>query len=219
LRIADGWPRESVQNRQRHEIGTKEREGFMKTTRNTQAAAKRERRDDAAKKTEQKSFLKKRLREHAKVQPEILDLQKILLAVGGKQLDAPPSVTQDIPFLIESGFVMDYPVTERIMQPNMCHLNSAELFAAGEATALCTGFALFGGLWTQHSWALERQEDGTNRILETTGKRERYFGILLWGMFGKFAAMTEFEINGIDLPASLAMLPSFTDDPTPTKFA
>jgi len=182
------------------------------------AGAKRERRDEAAKETEQKGFLRKRLREHAKVQPEILKLQKKLLAVGGGQLVAPPSVTHDVPFLVVGGFVMDYPVTERIMRRNMCHLNSAELFATGKATALCTGFALFDGLWAQHSWALERQKDGTNRIIETTGKRDRYFGILYWGVLGMLAAMTEFELNGVALPNSLAALPSFAGDSMPTTF-
>lgn len=178
-------------------------------TRNNRVAEKPQRRDDARNMaTEQKSFHEKRLREHAKEQPEILELQKILLLVDGEQLVAPPTVTSDVPFLVESGFVMDYPVTERIMQPHMCHLNSVELFAMGKATGFGTGFALTeDGLWWQHSWALERQQDGTNRIIETTGKRERYFGILYWGMLGKCVAKLELQFNGVKPPASLDFLP------------
>ena len=179
-----------------------------------QATAKPERREDPGKNVvvdaQRKAFLDKRLRDHAKEQPEILKLQKILLSVGGEQLVAPPSVTHDVPLLVESGFVMDYPVTERIMRPNMCHLNSVELFATGKAIGFSTGFALSedDGLWRQHSWALKRRKDGTNRIIETTCKRYRYFGILYWGPVGKWIAKEEFEFNGVEPPASLAMLPS-----------
>jgi hypothetical protein len=179
----------------------------MKTKKDVRVAAKPVRRDDSGKKAPagRRSF-DEQFRKYATEQPEILKLRKILLAIGGEQLLAPARVTHDFPFLVESGFVMDYPVTEKIMRQNMCHVNSARLFAKGAATALCTGFALFGGLWVQHSWALERQKDGTNRILETTGKRDRYFGILYWGILGKFVAMRELDFNGVKPPASLKIL-------------
>src|SRR5260221_6627468 len=120
----------------------------------------------------QKSLLDKRLREHAKKQPEIVKLKKLLLSIAGKHLVAPEMGNRvydnDVPRLIESGFIMDYPVTERIMEPNACHLNSAVLLATDKATGMCTGYALTDedGLWRQHSWALRRQKDGTNRIIE-----------------------------------------------------
>src|SRR5260370_40621303 len=80
---------------------------------------------------QQKRFIDDRLREHAKTQPEILKLKKILLKVGGKHLVAPGKITGDIPMLVDSGFVMDYPTRIKLMEANMCHLNSAMLFATG----------------------------------------------------------------------------------------
>ena len=200
--------------RQRSDRPSSKEESYMKTKKDTRAASRTKRPEDVKKnlaaKAEQKRFLKKRLAAHAKEQPEILKLQRLLHLIGGGLLVAPPRVTHDMPFLIESGFVMDYPVTERIMRPSMCHLNSAELFATGKATGLGVGFALSeDGLWRQHSWALKRQKDGTNLILETTGKRLCYFGILYWGLLGKCIAKQEFEFNGIKLPPSLEMLPPF----------
>lgn len=151
--------------------------------------------------------MKRRLKEYAKKQPEILNLRKLLLSVGGKQLVPPPGESNEIVHLIESGFVMEHPVTVRIMQSNRCHLNSVELFATGKATGLGTGYALSDdGLWRQHSWAFKRQKDGTNRIIETTSLRDRYFGLPYFGLLGKFAAIREYEFHGLALPASLAVL-------------
>ena len=115
---------------------------------------------------EQRRFLDKRLHNHARQQPEIMALKSILLAIAGDHLVAPPRITQDMIQIIESGFVMDYPVTVKLMEPNRCPLNSARLVASGDATGLCTGYALYRGLWWEHSWALKRQADGTNHILE-----------------------------------------------------
>jgi len=195
------------------EFEAKKERNAMKPNKHARVPAKPERRDDAVRnepgKIGQNGFRFRTLEEHARQQPEIMKLQEILLSIGGEHLIAPPSATLDIPFLIEGGFVMDYPVTEVPMEPHRCHLNSAELFATGKATALCNGFALSeDGLWLQHSWALERQKDGTKRIIETTCKRGRYFGILYWGMLGKLVAMKEFEFNGVKPPSSLQMMAS-----------
>lgn len=90
------------------------------------------------------TVLDQRLRALAKEQLEILNLKKILLSVGGKHLVGPPAVTHDARRLIEGG-VMDYRVTERIMEPNMCHLNSATVFPNGKAIGVGTGSALTDG--------------------------------------------------------------------------
>src|SRR5580700_5663467 len=108
----------------------------MKTTRNVRVATRPERREKAAS-TEPAMVGPEHLpfrtvEEHAKEQPEMLKLQKILLSVGGKRVFAPPMVTDEISFLIEGGFAMDYPVTERRMRPHEFRLNSAELFATGK---------------------------------------------------------------------------------------
>ena len=188
------------------EIGNKKRKKVMGKKKNLQAGAKLEGQDDSGQNggtTAEQGGFEEQFRTYAKAQPEILKLRKILLAIGGEQLVAPASVTRDVPLLVESGFLMDYPVTERFMQPHMCHLNSARLFANGKATAICTGFGLFGGPWVQHSWVLQRQKDGTNRILETTCKYDRYFGILYWGMLGKFVVKKELDFYGVKPPAKL----------------
>jgi hypothetical protein len=110
----------------------------MRTKQNVRMASRLTRQERTVKnaqaKAGQSGFRIRTIEEHAKEQPEIMELQGILLSIGGERLIAPPNVTHDIPLLIEGGFVMDYPVTERIMQPNMCHLNSVELFATGAAT-------------------------------------------------------------------------------------
>ena len=156
--------------------------------------------------SERRRSLDRRLFDHAKEQPEIMALKTILLAIAGEHLVAPPSVTQDTFQIIESGFLMECPVALHLMEPHRCHLNSARLVASGDATALCTGYALYRGLWRQHSWALKRQEDGTNHILETTGLGDKYFGILYWGMMAIFIARSEFQFNGVELPTAFERL-------------
>jgi hypothetical protein len=151
----------------------------------------------------QRQFLDGRIREYAKEQPEILKLRKVLLAIGGEAVVPPQEIDGDIPSLVESGFLMQYPVTLKRMEQHMCHLNTAKLFATGKATAFGTGFSLVGGLWRQHSWGLKRQKDGTNQILETTGKDDLYFGVLYWGVLGKMVTKGEFEFNGVTPPAGL----------------
>jgi hypothetical protein len=159
---------------------------------------------------EQRRFLDKRLLDHARKQPEIMDVKDILLSIAGEHVVAPPRITEDTFRIAESGFLMEYPVTTNLMEPHMCHLNSARLIASGEATGLCTGYALFKGLWREHSWAVKRQEDGTNHILETTGSatsfNDKYFGIFYWGVMALLVARHEFQFNGVKLPAAFERL-------------
>ena len=58
-----------------------------------------------------------------------------------------------------------------------CHTNSAMLWSQNrEDYLLVTGFALSeDGVWRRHSWV--KTNDG--RLIETTIKREKYFGIIL----------------------------------------
>jgi hypothetical protein len=153
----------------------------------------------------QKQFLDNRFKEYAKTEPGIKPLKAMLLKLGGEHVVSPMNHDSEIPRLNESGFLMNYPVTVKLMEANMCHLNSVTLFATGKATAYGTGFALTGddGLWRQHSWAIKRQKDGTLGILETTGERDLYFGVLYWGLLGKMFAKGEFEFNGVKPPAEL----------------
>ena len=155
---------------------------------------------------EQKRFLDDRLREHAQKQPEILSLKRLLVGIGGVHVVAPPQHDPDVRWLVEAGFVMAYPVFEKPMQRNECHFNVARLLAAGKIAGVGTGYALFGNLWCEHSWGIRRLRDGSNTIIETTGEREKYFGLIYWGVFARcmFAA-GQYECQGLKVPESLTL--------------
>lgn len=64
-----------------------------------------------------------------------------------------------------------------LMARNGCHQNVASLWKSPKRRIIgvATGYALSeDGLWRQHSWGVLR--DG---LLETTERRDKYFGILL----------------------------------------
>lgn len=63
----------------------------------------------------------------------------------------------------------------RRMQANACHFNAAKLFLTGRAAKVVSGFALSEGLWRSHTWVLNSHD----RIVETTERREVYFGTVL----------------------------------------
>ncbi len=145
---------------------------------------------------EQKRFLDKRLREHAKVQPEIRKLKRILLKLGGDHLVAPPEGPEELlgP-LVRSGHVIHGPVKLRAMEPNACHLNASRLWLERrqDVVAIGTGFALSDdGRWYRHSWGICR--DG---LVETTCPREKYFGIELWSGLAENFAREECEAAGV----------------------
>lgn len=103
-------------------------------------------------------------------------LQKILLDIGGKETiiykDEP-----DFYNLFTRGVLIDRP-SDKIIAGEMCqcHKNSAFLWEKNKKKyKLMTGYALSStGIWHQHSWILEN-----DKIIETTIKREKYFGYIL----------------------------------------
>jgi hypothetical protein len=128
---------------------------------------------------EQKEFLERRLLKAAEEQPELNDLNTLLLQFGGDFLVAPRKPDPDISALLHSGFLMRGPVTVKSMEENGCHRNIAAVWKTRTPAlvAVATGYSLSGdGLWRQHSWGV--LQDG---ILETTVRRKKYFGILLQG--------------------------------------
>jgi hypothetical protein len=128
---------------------------------------------------EQKQFLSRRLSAATEKQPELIDLKKLLLRLGGGFLVAPPKHDPDVSRLLTVGFVMRGVVNLRIMARNSCHQNVAAIWKEKklDIVGIATGYALSrDGLWRQHSWGVLR--DG---LLETTEKRTKYFGILLQG--------------------------------------
>src|SRR5215469_10493746 len=126
---------------------------------------------------EQKKFLESRFRKAAGEQPELKRLKPLLLRFGGTFIVAPPKADPDIPMLLESGFLMNGPVTTRRMRASQCHQNVAAIWKTRKPkiVAVATGYALSeDGLWRQHSWGILREG-----VLETTEERVKYFGILL----------------------------------------
>ena len=81
--------------------------------------------------------------------------------------------------LLEAGSLMDGFVKLKPLKANNCHQNVASIWRAKESGILgiATGYALSeDGLWRQHTLGVVREG-----LLETTKKREKYFGIILQG--------------------------------------
>lgn len=129
--------------------------------------------------TEHKRFLDRRMDEG---HPDLIPLQEKLLSIGGDALVPPPIHDNAVPLLLEFGKVMGGPVTVKRMAPRQCHQNVEKVWKKRKhgIVAPATGYALSkDGLWRCHSWGL--LEGG---ILETTLKRELYFGITTDGIGG-----------------------------------
>ena len=126
---------------------------------------------------EQRTFLQNRLQKAVAEQPEFEHLKLLLLRFGGDFVVAPNKIDQDVPRLLQSGFLMNGPITLRKMKSSRCHQNVAAIwrFQRPRTVSIATGYALSeDGLWRQHSWVVLQQG-----LLETTEERTRYFGILL----------------------------------------
>jgi hypothetical protein len=126
---------------------------------------------------EQRKFLQYRLQKAVAEQPEFEHLKLLLLRFGGDFIVAPNKLDQDVPRLLESGFLMNGPITLKKMNSSMCHQNIAAIwkFQRPGIVSIATGYALSeDGLWRQHSWGVLQEG-----LLETTEGRTRYFGVLL----------------------------------------
>jgi len=127
--------------------------------------------------TDRKAFLRRRLRNAAKDQPDLKLLKTVRLKIGGEYLVAPPKFDPDIPMLLRNGLIMSGEIKSKTMASSMCHRNAAAEWKHRRPgiVAIATGYALSAdGLWRQHSWGILRIG-----ILETTELRTRNFGILL----------------------------------------
>ena len=128
---------------------------------------------------EQREFLEGRFAEWLREQPEAMELRNKLLSIAGQAVVAPPNnYESDMAALLQSGRVISGTPTVKEMSENGCHQNAAKLWRESDQQVfgIGTGFGLNGGLWRQHTWAMDA---GT--IIETTGGREIYFGILYYG--------------------------------------
>jgi len=137
---------------------------------------------------ERQRLLRRRIRDATLAQPEIKQLVKQLLKLGGEFVVAPPTLDTNVSELIECGFVMGGAVVVKAGRVSECHDNVAGLWRVRRLgmVGIGTGYALTDdGLWRQHSWGILREG-----ILETTVARVKYFGICLQGgRADKFAGL------------------------------
>jgi hypothetical protein len=148
----------------------------------------------------QRKFLAANNEAAIKLQPEFAVLRSKLLEHGGSELVPPIDWNNDLqaytvcrepdlPALIDHGSSMnsvDVVCKSKGMEPNRCHQNISRLWLekrkrdplAGIATGYC--LTADDGLWRQHSWGVRKGKDA--KLVETLGKRDMYFGILLTGI-------------------------------------
>ncbi|MBV9613952.1 MAG: hypothetical protein JO031_00680 [Ktedonobacteraceae bacterium] len=110
----------------------------------------------------------------------LFPLEQKLLAVGGARMVY--RYEPDLKRLLKSAVVFNEPVESIPGEAHNCHSNVARLWRENrDGLAIATGYALSAdGLWRQHSWLIFfDMSGGESKILETTIKREKYFGIIL----------------------------------------
>lgn len=126
---------------------------------------------------EQLAHLKRRLDEAAKKQPEIISLRRRLLSLGGVELVAPPTTDPGLSLIIKHGRIKRGPIKCMLMSSSECQQNIATYWMTDRVGVfgIGIGYALSDdGLWRQHFWGVRRRG-----ILETTTKREQYFGVTI----------------------------------------
>lgn len=107
-------------------------------------------------------------------------LRNKLLSFGGDKVRE--TYEEDLDKLLAKGEFFKKKVTKVKMQPSKCHANSACFWGnytkehGTSSLKIVTGWALYDGTWTQHSWLYEPSKD---RIIETTLDWEAYFGFIL----------------------------------------
>jgi len=99
---------------------------------------------------------------------------RVLLAHGGDLVVPPIGPEPDLDALLAGAIVQPSPAAELDLGGN-CHAHVAKLWMDGIAAGVGTGYGLIGGLWRQHSWAVD--PDGALR--ETKQRHERYVGMTL----------------------------------------
>jgi len=121
-------------------------------------------------------FLSKRLREFSKSQPELRELRRILLKLGGEELIPPPDRDPMTNFLIDFGIVFAGPVVPRLNgHRELRHLARIWTRRLYGIVGIGTGYALDGdGFWREHSFGILREG-----VLEIMAPKQKYFGLLL----------------------------------------
>jgi hypothetical protein len=113
------------------------------------------------------------------------DLKSKLLSYGGEAVIL-PAFEDDYDKIMTRGIPLLTFVTKMVRgRPSQCHANCADLWSA-KGLSIMTGYSLSDdGVWRQHTWCM-----GNGVVIETTEKREAYFGFL---MTDKEAEIFSFE--------------------------
>jgi hypothetical protein len=106
------------------------------------------------------------------------DLERMLLSLGGESVVHSVHDADAAAAILAGGREFDLPVEVTHGQPRRSHSNASALWADDvRGLALVTGYALSGGRWEQHTWAV-----GRGKLYETTARFERYFGMPMGGV-------------------------------------
>jgi hypothetical protein len=150
---------------------------------------------------DEKKFLGARLRDACRIQPELRELRKILLGLGGGDVVPPAAHDPTINFLIDFGIVFSGPVLLKEGSPgrwnhSMAHIWSRRLHGI---VGIGVGYALGDdNLWREHTFGVLREG-----VLETAAVMQKYFGLLLISQAADGFAETLLKDNGQDDAAAL----------------
>jgi hypothetical protein len=122
----------------------------------------------------QREALAKRRAEALSAQPRLEELERRLLALGGQAVVFRPE--PDLELILARGRPFAGRSTRVQGDRNGCHQNASRLWRnTRPQTHIATGWALSDdGLWRQHTWLMRR-----HFVIETTERREIYFGVVL----------------------------------------
>jgi hypothetical protein len=119
------------------------------------------------------------VREFSKKQPELRELRRVLLKIGGEELVPPDASDPMTSFLIDFGIVFSGPVLLKVCghrrpAPTLGHVWSRRLYGI---VGVGVGYAMSDdGLWREHTFGILREG-----VLEIVSPRQKYFGLLLIG--------------------------------------
>lgn len=123
----------------------------------------------------QADFLRKRTKEFLASHPKYKALEEKLLSLGGEFVAL--ELDSDLDALLKKGRVIDLPIQKVRGAVSRCHSNTAKLWDKNKDSGfqIWTGWVLDDDtIWRQHSWGVMG-----GKIIETTEKREVYFGVEL----------------------------------------
>lgn len=121
-------------------------------------------------------FLKNKQSQYIKSYPYmeqlIIKLESIVPSIVCPSFDTENIVKK----LLLRGFIDKRPVKLKIGYPNNCHQNTIDLLLKGKISCIVSGYVLSDYMWVQHTWGISKN---TKNIVETTCKRDIYFGYIL----------------------------------------